>query len=269
MYARQRGIAEAKFEYISYIVEVNCIKSDWINTVLSVFTILHQVCRCGGEISEATEIEPPSWFENVKMSYAVGRQGEHTGDITDTRGHIWGAGMSFRKSAYEAIVHCGFSPILSDRQGKKLLAGGDTEIAYNFRLAGWRLWFDERLQLQHFLPKSRLEWPYLMNLYKGFGYSHVVFEIYHMTLYNIKNPVISHLFVHQIRIFCYFLTWRLKHLFSGTEGMINRLHYQLYLSGLFFLIRNTRKVKNYHNKIESVASCLQNVMKKKSNNVNS
>ncbi len=263
MHARNRGVAEARYEFISFIDDDNWIDSAWVTTVISVFSEHPETGICGGEIFEAPELEPPSWFDGIKMSYAIGKQGDKTGDVTETRGHIWGAGMSFRKSAYEAIVDAGFSPILNDRQGKKLLAGGDTEIAYNFRMAGWKLWFDDRLKLHHFLPKSRLEWSYLLKLYKGFGYSHVIFEIYHMTLYRNKSGVIPYLFYEQITRLTYFLFWMLKHLFSKTEGKINRLYYQMYLSGLIFLIQNVSRVNGYHRQIESVSFGLRKVRERK------
>jgi hypothetical protein len=34
---------------------------------------------------------------------------------------------------------------------------------------GWRQWYDERLCFQHFIPKSRLKWTYLRNMYRAFG----------------------------------------------------------------------------------------------------
>jgi hypothetical protein len=50
------------------------------------------------------------------------------------------------------------------------------------RLAGWRLWYDPRLKLRHFVPAGRLNWGYLRRLHRGFGAATVGHDPYFFAL---------------------------------------------------------------------------------------
>ena len=71
-----------------------------------------------------------------------------------------------------------FKLILSDRVGGKLTSGGDSEICYAAVLGGWRIWYEPRLFLRHFLPSKRLNWKYLRRLHRSFGESNAVLAVY-------------------------------------------------------------------------------------------
>ncbi|MGH7265987.1 MAG: hypothetical protein ACREMB_14255, partial [Candidatus Rokuibacteriota bacterium] len=55
-------------------------------------------------------------------------------------------------------------------------SGGDAEICFALRLAGWRLWFEPRMRLRHFIQTHRLDWWYLRRLFRGVGASSVGFD---------------------------------------------------------------------------------------------
>ncbi|MCM8776282.1 MAG: hypothetical protein NC930_08060, partial [Candidatus Omnitrophica bacterium] len=61
-------------------------------------------------------------------------------------------------------------------------AGEDAEICYLLRLAGYRLWYDDRLKLKHFIPGERLTWDYLRALWRGFGEAGVYLDPYKFLL---------------------------------------------------------------------------------------
>ena len=84
-----------------------------------------------------------------------------------------------RKAAWDDLAGHGFRPLLLDRQGThNFNSGGDSEICFVLRLAGWRLWFEPRLHLRHALEPYRLEWAYLRRLSRGVGASTVGFDPY-------------------------------------------------------------------------------------------
>jgi len=187
IYARYRGITEAKYEYLSFIDDDNWIDENWIVNIFEVFRRNPAVGICGSNNSAAFEIDPPPWFENIRAGFAIGRQGMISGDITNTRGHVWGAGMSFRKSAFDKIRQAGFESILTGRKGNKLAAGEDTELAFAFRLGGGRIWYEDELKLQHYIPAKRFDWNYILRMYKGFGESRALFLIYQNAIFS-KRP---------------------------------------------------------------------------------
>lgn len=180
--AHLRGFAEAQYEIISFVEDDNWVCSEWLRMVADVMSQHPEVGACGGYNEAVCEVSPPHWFERFCGGYAIGAQGETSGDITRTRGFLWGAGLTVRQSAWRSLVDRGFRPLLEDRQGTRLTSGGDSEICYALRLAGWRLWYERRLHLRHFLLAHRLNWTYLRRLHRGFGASTVGFDPYQFAL---------------------------------------------------------------------------------------
>jgi glycosyltransferase involved in cell wall biosynthesis len=181
-HARYRGYLEAKYEIISFIDDDNWVCPEWVQLVSEIMSQYPELGACGGLIEAKCEVTPPEWFEQFKSCYAVGAQGQEAGDITCTRGELWGAGLSIRKSAWQQLLSNGFQTLLSDRQGTALTSGGDSELCMALRLAGWRLWYEPRLRLYHYLPAYRLKWGYLRRLYQGFGVASVGYGPYYYAL---------------------------------------------------------------------------------------
>jgi glycosyltransferase involved in cell wall biosynthesis len=172
-YARDRGFIEAKYPIVSFVDDDNWVSPDWVQLVSEIMSQHLEIGACGGSSEPACEIAAPTWFETYKENYAVGPQGETAGDVTESRGFLWGAGLTIRASAWQQLSNKQFAFLLTDRCGKSVGAGSDSELCYALRLAGWRLWYEPRLRLQHFIPAERLQWRYLRRLCRGFGASGV------------------------------------------------------------------------------------------------
>lgn len=177
-YAHLRGFAEARYDLICFVEDDNWICPEWLELVIEIMEQHPEVGACGGMGEAVCEINPPAWFERVQYCYAVGSQGSQTGDVTWSRGYLWGAGLTIRRSAWQSLVEKGFRPLLEDRQGTKLSTGGDVELCLALRLIGWRLWYDPRLRFRHFLHAPRLEWGYLRRLTRGMGVATVGYDPY-------------------------------------------------------------------------------------------
>ncbi|MBV8902123.1 MAG: glycosyltransferase family 2 protein [Acidobacteriia bacterium] len=175
-YARERGLAEAAYEYVSFVDDDNRVGPEWIRTVCDVFDRAGEVGACGGAIEAVLEAEAPRWFSQYEHNFAVGNRGP-VGRYT-TYYEIWGAGLSLRRSAWEQLRQAGFSPCLTDRRGKGLSSGGDTELCAALTMLGWKLWYDPRLRLEHCMPSGRLTWSYLRRLWRSFGYASVALGWY-------------------------------------------------------------------------------------------
>jgi len=72
-----------------------------------------------------------------------------------------------------ALVECGWleRPLLSDRAGRRLMSGGDVEIAQRIRGAGYPLWFAPDAVLRHRIASDRASWHYLLRVNHGLGAS--------------------------------------------------------------------------------------------------
>ena len=178
--ARLRGITEARYEFICFVDDDNRVSANWIENVFRLMSEHPEVGACGGQIEARPETTLPVWFDRFQNYYAVGTQADQVGDVTDTRGYLWGAGLCLRRKAWIALADNQFDFLLSDRKGKSLSAGGDAELCYALRLNGWRLWYEPRLTMQHFLPDSRLKWSYLRRVSRGFGAATAGFDSYDM-----------------------------------------------------------------------------------------
>lgn len=177
-YARAKGFQAANYDIVSFIDDDNWVCSEWVRLVAEIMTNHPDAGACGGQCEAVCEVEPPDWFPGFCRSYAIGQMAPQAGDVTWTRGYLWGAGISIRKQAWQALVQQGFSLRLSGRKGTSLSAGEDTEICLALRLAGWRLYYDPRLCLRHFIPRERLTWEYLCRQRRGMGISSVAHDAY-------------------------------------------------------------------------------------------
>jgi glycosyltransferase involved in cell wall biosynthesis len=209
-HARTRGFSEAKYEIVSFIDDDNWVSPNWIQLVSEIMVRHPDMGACGGYTEAVCEITPPSWFESYKRFYAIGAQANESGDISHKKGFLWGAGLSIRKTAWQQLVNHGFRPLLVDRQGTALSTGGDAELSYALRLAGWGLWYDPRLQSQHFLPADRFDWRYLRRLFRGVGAASVFHDLYHYALRG--NP---ETFIEQLK-----RTWQWKILAAFTKLLL-------------------------------------------------
>lgn len=181
--ARKRGVAESRYSTVSFVDDDNWVCAGWISGVMRIFLEHPEVGACGGPCEAVCETSPPMWFARFKGGYAVeesmiAREVNGPGD----NGYLCGAGLSIRKSAWEALFDAGFELRLSDRLGGRLISGGDAEICFGLRLLGWRLWYDPTLRLKHFIPASRLTWRYLRRLHRGFGMSRPYIDPYSAVL---------------------------------------------------------------------------------------
>lgn len=168
-FARERGASEARYEFVSYVDDDNWVSEDWVERAATFMRDHSDAGAVGGSSVVAADREIPKWFEDCKVFYAISDESWEAGDCTHTRPAIWTAGMTFRKSAWEAVVLHEAPLLATGRKGKSMAGGEDSEFCYRLRMAGWKLWYEPRLRFQHYMPSQRLEWEYTRRLYRGSG----------------------------------------------------------------------------------------------------
>lgn len=177
-YARTRGLDEATYQIVSFIDDDNWVGSEWLPLISGIMSGHPDIGACGGCVEAKCEIEKPWWFHLHQEYYAVGSQSNQEGDITWSRGYLWGAGLTIRKAAWEQIRSLGFRFLLEDRKGGMLQSGGDIELCLALRLVGWKLWYEPKLKMVHYIPAFRLSWKYLRRLVRSCGSGSVVHRAY-------------------------------------------------------------------------------------------
>lgn len=176
--AREKGIEGAKYEYILFCDDDNWLDRDYIRIAYEIMTANPTIGVLGGKGEAVADVPIPKWFYDYQASYAVGSQGSSSGDITNAKGYVYGAGLLVRFSAWHCMYKNGFKNYLTDRKGKKLSSGGDVEICFGIRLAGYKIYYDERLTFKHYMSEGRLNWQYFLNLTENQHKSMPVFHAY-------------------------------------------------------------------------------------------
>jgi glucosyl-dolichyl phosphate glucuronosyltransferase len=116
----------------------------------------------GGRVLLDWEEAPPGFVKHFGFCFAEQQHGEVACEVSS----LVGAGMVVRRSV---LAECGWLErlLLADRIGKRLVSGGDVEIAQRIRGAGYPLWFTPAAVLRHRIPSSRATWQYLLRVSHG------------------------------------------------------------------------------------------------------
>jgi glycosyltransferase involved in cell wall biosynthesis len=201
-YAYERGLNEAKYQFVSFVDDDNWVCLDWIERVVSVMLERPDAGAVGGFSEPLCEVTPPWWLHRVGNWLALGPDIAGPSDVTESLETLWGAGMTVRRTAWVQLRDQGFCFQLSDRKGEALSGGGDSELCLALRLAGWRLWYDPQLRFRHFMPAKRLNWQYMRRLVNATGASAVDLDPYYLLLKELgRQPASSDKRVpHKLRV---------------------------------------------------------------------
>ncbi len=187
-YAQELGYEKATYEYLLVCDDDNWLNPNYVQTAYEIMESNPEIGALGGWCEAVFENKKPEWFDTYARYYAVSKQGTVSGDVTHKKGCLYGAGMVLRKSHWEYLNHLGFKPLLTCRKGNTLSSGGDTEYSYVLRLLGYKMWYDERLYFQHFMPQGRLNLDYIKRIRKAMSESNFVVRVY---IDRLKNNVVS------------------------------------------------------------------------------
>lgn len=174
-FAREKGIKTAAYEYIVFCDDDNGLCENYLLTAASLLDCMPDVAVIGGAGTAILQGAVPEWFTYCKgFGYAVGNENRKTG-FTDT---VYGAGMIIRQSMLEAFKQNKISFLLTDRIGKNIASGGDTEICLLLKYSGQKIWFDEALTFKHYLPQDRINRKYYLKLRASFGKANAFLNLY-------------------------------------------------------------------------------------------
>lgn len=177
-HAREAGINASSYSYIIFCDDDNWLEENYIATAFSIMESDSHIGASGGMGIAKTEIAAPDWFEECKRGYACGSALNYAGELTENNNWLVGAGLVMRKSAWISLKKAGFETLLTDRTGTSLSSGGDLELCMALKLGGYKLWNDNRLVYQHFIPKERLTEEYFLKLIKGCSIANVTLDAY-------------------------------------------------------------------------------------------
>ncbi|AKQ44834.1 hypothetical protein TH63_03085 [Rufibacter radiotolerans] len=162
-FAREMALATAQYEFVLFCDDDNWLAPNYLTIAYDLMQKHPQIGVLGGRGELVFESPAPLWARGHGM-FANGPQAASSGRVKNNV--VYGAGSVIRKAAIEAIAQTNFTPLLTDRLGAKLTAGGDYELCYTVAMAGYEIWYEDQLRFRHFMPNGRLGWEYTTRLVK-------------------------------------------------------------------------------------------------------
>lgn len=252
-FARARGFAEARYEYVIMCDDDNWLNPDYVRLAYAIMEDKTRIGALGGLGKIVYEVQPEKWIEQTRI-FAAGEQWHCSGRVRSCR--VYGAGCVVRKSAYEKLRKVGFKSLLTDRKGSDLSSGGDHELCYALSIMGYSIWYDERLEFRHFITRERLTWDYFIRYAKESTACFDVLTSYKMIALDINSYKFSFLVLARDFVYCLrrFLSVSAQRLFTRQDSVDGKILY------FKFVILN-RKIQSYFSKFDAMVKNHDEILK--------
>jgi glycosyltransferase involved in cell wall biosynthesis len=203
-FARHIGIENAKYGYIIFCDDDNWLDENYISNALSVMDKDDRIGALGSQSVLVSNSTPPKWFLKNQGNFAIGKQSLIEGDITESRGWVWGAGAVYRKDAVLLTFQTPYH--LSGRKGNSLSTGEDVELCMKLLKLGYKIYYSNNLVLKHYMPDSRFDIHKFWQLCLANGKASVYLDLY-------KGKQIKK----------HFLAWNTQWLFEILVGCLTKM----------------------------------------------
>ena len=177
--ARLRGFAETTGEIIVLVDDDNVLAPDYLEQVVRIGKKHPQLGTWSGAIELV--LEPGSPQPAEKLRHLLCERKVERAVWSNDRSHFaatpWGAGECIRRKvagAYAGKVAREPRRRQLDLQGKDLVYGGDTDIAYTGCEMGYAMGVFPELKVNHLTPPGRCTEEYLLKTYEARAYSEVL-----------------------------------------------------------------------------------------------
>jgi len=176
--ARRRGFIETQGAVVVLVDDDNVLAPDYLEQVRALFAAHPNVGALGGKSLPEFAQPVADWTQEFHGLLALRDLGDRPCISNGLRPDDAirnqypscapvGAGMALRRPAVEGwLLALADDPrrALLDRQGEKLVSGGDNDIVLTLMSAGWEVAYFPELRLTHLIPAARLDPAYLVSL---------------------------------------------------------------------------------------------------------
>ncbi|AFY50942.1 glycosyl transferase [Nostoc sp. PCC 7524] len=187
-FARNKAIQEANGEFIGFLDDDNLPANDW---VISAYEFGQKYPKAGAyssQIHGLFEVEPSAQLKPIIFYLAINERGSQA-MLYEPRqkGFPPGAGLVVRRQVWKDCVPNRL--FLVGRVGTSMLAGEDAEALSYIYQAGWEIWYNPAMVVEHIIPHWRLERSYLISLMRGIGLSR--YHLRMLALQKWQRPLFS------------------------------------------------------------------------------
>ena len=170
-FARRRAINAARGELVGFLDDDNLPSNTWVAAAYKFGQLHPRAGAYGSQIHGRYEIEPPEHFERICCFLPVTERGPEPLLYDAKKGLLPpGAGIVIRKQAWQESVPA--KTILRGVSATSLASKGeDIETLTYIRKAGWEIWYNPEMEIDHAISRSRFERTYLLRFFRGVGFS--------------------------------------------------------------------------------------------------
>jgi glycosyltransferase involved in cell wall biosynthesis len=169
-YARNRAVRLAQSPLIGFLDDDNLPASDWVYQAYQFAVNKPGIGVIGSRIDGQFDSELPKNFERIAPFLALTDRGDVPLIYKPEKKVLPpGAGMVVRREAW--LHHLSQQSVLGGRTQDSMLTGEDVEAVLHIQRAGWEIWYNPAMRLEHKIPAHRLTRPYLVSLMRGIGLS--------------------------------------------------------------------------------------------------
>jgi len=255
-FARARAIQEANSEIIGFLDDDNLPAPNWILEAYKFALNNPQVGAYASKVHGVFEVEPPENIKPLLFYLAITQRGEQPHLYLPFRqGLPPTAGLVVRRQAWKD--HVPEVPFLIGRIGASMLGSEDAEALSYIQKAGWEIWYNPTMEVEHLIPAMRLEKDYLISLMRGVGLAR--FHLRMLLLKNWQRPLAFFIYlVNDIRkVILHFIRYRTI-IKSDIVAACERERLIATLVSPFYLWHI--KISKFM-KIDSTDPCMQNRIK--------
>ncbi len=150
-YGRNRGIAESKGEFVTFLDDDAVIASDFFEKTIEFFRKKPHINAIGGKILLKYLDKKPDWY-NPFLASLLGYFNIGDEEKSFRKNYFRGSNMSFRRNIFEKYE--GFNTSLG-RVGKQLFGNEEKELFYRFKEQGEEMWYVPSTIVYHLVPIER------------------------------------------------------------------------------------------------------------------
>jgi GT2 family glycosyltransferase len=178
-FARRCAVQETRSPLIGFLDDDNLPEANWVYAAYQFGQEHPEAGAYGSRIHGLYEIEPPQNFKRIACYLAIVDRGNTPHPYPVKRGVLPpGAGMVIRRQLWLRYVPP--VPKLSGVCSTSLTGKGeDVETLSYLRNAGYTIWYNPAMQIDHHIPATRLSQCYLINIMRSVGFNRYPLRMLH------------------------------------------------------------------------------------------
>jgi len=168
-FARQRAINEAEGELVGFIDDDNLPFANWVSSACKFAQQHPKAGAFSSKIHGVFEKNPSEELKQITFYLAlVDRGSEPLMYEPRKKGLPPGAGMVVRRNVWQKYVPEKLL-LIGKTEKSQMPIGEDAEALLYIYKAGWEIWYNAEMEIEHMISSSRVEEKYLMGLMRIIG----------------------------------------------------------------------------------------------------